>query len=35
MTAAQGIIYIFGEKIDELAGEPRSELWAYDTSKIF
>jgi len=32
MTAANGIIYVFGTKRDELGGEPKSVLWTYDTN---
>jgi len=31
MTAANGIIYVFGVKLDELGGESKSGLWTYDT----
>jgi len=32
MAATNGIIYVFGMKIDELGGESKSVLWAYDTN---
>jgi len=32
ITAANGIIYVFGLKRDELGGESKSVLWTYDTN---
>jgi len=34
MAEANGVIYIFGSSHNE-EGEPKSVLWAYDTSKSF
>jgi len=31
MTAANGVIYVFGVKLGELGGESKSGLWTYDT----